>query len=164
MGENEETEIIPGTPKDVAGLRKALISMVTSGKNLGATRYADANGSPYQLNAGTNPMQTTGATTISNLLGRGNYIPNTKVQFANPVWSSMSSTATGGNDGKGDYQPIPRPNPEPGPDPLPPRPQPGPSPKPQPIRGDLAPVNGNQDVLTQLAILNALRRQKSFGV
>jgi hypothetical protein len=101
MGENEETEIIPGTPKDVAGLRKALISMVTSGKNLGATRYADANGSPYQLNAGTNPMQTTGATTISNLLGRGNYIPNTKVQFANPVWSSMSSTATGGMMGRG---------------------------------------------------------------
>jgi hypothetical protein len=64
-------EIIPGTPKDVAPLRKELLTRMSSGMKEGATRYGG------QLSTGTNPMQTNAASLISNLMGQGNYTPMT---------------------------------------------------------------------------------------
>jgi hypothetical protein len=77
---NNPVEIIPGTPKDVAALRKKLITGLSTKVSQGATQYN------HPLSTGTNPMQTQGASLISNLMGSGNYVPRTGSEMPHPEW------------------------------------------------------------------------------
>jgi hypothetical protein len=79
-GGNKPVEIIPGTPKDVAKLREELITRMKTGMKEGATRYN------HPLSTGTNPMQTQGASLISNLMGSGNYAPREGSTMPHTEW------------------------------------------------------------------------------
>jgi hypothetical protein len=140
MGEswaNEPVEIIPGVPKDVEGLREALINMVANGQSNAASRYGtsgtmtDASGrtlptfTPGLLNAGTNPLQTQGASMLMNMMGKGNYIPSSGNQAYMGNWGSTTLSQSPGGDGRGGggwtnpgdrrrFQPRPDPDPGPG--------------------------------------------------
>lgn len=85
--ENKPTEIIPGTPKDVAGLRAALINMLAGGTSTGATPYTG------QINAGTNPLQTQGASMLMNLMGKGNYVPSSGNTHYTGSWGGTTLKA-----------------------------------------------------------------------
>jgi hypothetical protein len=124
-------EIIPGTPKDVAGLRKTLIEQLAKGAKSGATRYGG------QLSAGVNPMQTAGADMISKLMGYGGYKNKPMNLGGSNQWGGGIGLNPGmaGNGGDRTPVPIPRPNPVPVPVPIPdpiPNPNPGPNPNPNP--------------------------------
>lgn len=85
--ENKPTEIIPGTPKDVAGLRAALINMLAGGTSTGATKYGG------QINAGTNPLQTQGASMLMNMMGKGNYVPSSGNAHYGGSWGGTTLSA-----------------------------------------------------------------------
>jgi hypothetical protein len=100
-------EIIPGTPKDVAGLRKTLIDQLSKGAKSGATRYGG------QLSAGVNPMQTAGADMISKLMGYGGYKNKPMNLGGSNQWGGGIGLNPGMAGGGGNM--TPRPIPQPGP-------------------------------------------------
>jgi hypothetical protein len=102
-------EIIPGTPKDVAGLRKTLIDQLSKGAKSGATRYGG------QLSAGVNPMQTAGADMISKLMGYGGYKNKPMNLGGSNQWGGGIGLNPGMAGGGGD---IPRPISVPGQPPV----------------------------------------------
>jgi len=135
----DEIKYTPGVPEDVEGLRQALINMVANGQANSATRYGTLNrgaglkGSdtftPAQINAGTNPMQTQGASMISNLMGKGNYVPADNNYYRGGWGGTTLGTGRGGDDGDHRRNPPPGAPRDPGPggpgDPPPGDPGPG---------------------------------------
>jgi hypothetical protein len=102
MGDGKPVEVTSGTPKDVAGLRQALIGKLSSGINQGATKYGG------QLSAGVDPMQTAGADMISKLMGYGGYKSNQGSLGGSSQWSSGGNFNPGvpGAYGGGGYTKI----------------------------------------------------------
>jgi hypothetical protein len=103
MGDGKPIEFNSGTPKDVAGLRQALIGKLSSGINQGATKYGG------QLSAGVDPMQTAEADMISKLMGYGGYKTKQGSLGGSSQWSSGGSFNPGqpGQYGGGGYKPNP---------------------------------------------------------
>ena len=161
--EGDPIEIIPGTPEDVAGLRAALISMVSGGQSNRATPYGG------RLTAPVDPMQAQGASMVSNLMGKGNYIPTDR-RPSDMGWGATALNARSNNSTTNPIIPGPG-NPGPQPPPPPGDPWPGgPPPIVQPPPGgrdDPPPNVGTQGMpgnfMQQLAMLNAMRKNRTFG-
>ena len=128
--EGQPVEITPGTPADVAKLRKSLISTFTEGTKNGVDYY------PGQLAAQPSPMSNMAADMISRLSGYGGYNP--AGAYA-PTGGGGTGGGGGNGGGGGGTSPVP---PIPG---APIRPDPN-VPKPDPSihpgnRGRLTPGN-----------------------
>jgi len=92
-------EITPGVPKDVEGMRKSLIDLISGGVGQGATPYSGPLGSQ------TDPLQLMAANMLSKKMGYGGYkAPGFYGMQGQPAGSGgmkMKSIAQGGSEGAG---------------------------------------------------------------
>ena len=87
--EGKPTEIIPGTPKDVQGLRKQLIDMISGGMNQGATPYSGPIGTT------ADPGQLAAMNMLMGLSGNGKYSQGGSYSMPNqPKWNTSNTTKT----------------------------------------------------------------------
>ena len=94
-------EIISGVPKDAQGIREALIGLMSSGVNRGATPYTGP------LGVAQDPLQLMVANTLAGKMGYGGYkAPQFYGMAGMPTGAGISgfSVAQGGSAGGGGFR------------------------------------------------------------